>query len=199
MSIGEYHRLEPSETALPVHYLSDNASFQIRELLLPIFGDFSNQALQNLLHHQQLTKLSLRHTERSVQSQFYPLSIQVREPMPCNINAITRILSLQKETLTDLMISREYFNYSSIESSTDMERFGDALFSLRNIEIFSLNISIIWKKEDTSYINSLYKSWLKHGCKKMKSFQMGKFEYRFAVTDELARTLDKIGLVILTW
>ena len=42
-----------------------------------------------------------------------------------------------------------------------MERFGDALFSLRNIKAFSLNISIIWKKEDTSYIDSLYKSWLR--------------------------------------
>ena len=185
VSVGEYHELVPSETAFPVHYLSDNASFQIRELSLPIFDDFLNQALQNLLHRQQLTKLSLRPT--------------VQEPKPCNINAITRILSLQKETLTELMISREYFNYTSIESSTDMECFGDALFSLRNIESFSLNIAIIWKKEDTSYIDSLYKSWLKHGCKKMKSFQMGNFEYQFALTDELARKIDKIGLVILTW
>ena len=179
--IGEYHRLSP---ALPIHYLSDNASFQIRELLLP-FNDFLNQGLQNLLQHQQLTNLSLRPA--------------VAGRVPCDINAITRILSLQKETLTELTISKEYFNYSSIEPSADMECFGDALFSLRNIEAFSLIISIIWKKEDTSYIDSLYKSWLKHGCKKMKSFQMGKFEYRFALTDELARKLDKIGLVILTW
>ena len=170
---------------IPIHYLSDNASFQIQELLLPIFDDFLNQGLQNVLQHQQLTNLSLR-----------PIGWGCP---PCDINAITRILSLQKETLTELTISKEYFNYSSIDSSADMERFGDALFSLRNIEAFSLNISIIWKKEDTSYIDSLYKSWLKHGCKKMKSFQMGKFEYHFALTDELARKLDKIGLVILTW
>ena len=199
VSIGEYHRLVTSETPFPIHYLSYNVSFQVQELLLPIFDDFLNQALQNLLHRQQLTKLSLRPTKRPVQFQLYPISRQVQGPIPCNINAITKILSLQKETLTELTISKEYYNYSSIEPSADMERFGDALFSLRNIEAFSLNISIIWKKEDTSYIDSLYKSWLKHGCKKMKSFQMGKFEYRFALTDELARKLDKMGLVILTW
>ena len=190
MSIGEYHRLVPSETAFPVHMLSDNALFQTQQFTLPIFDDFLNQALQSLLHRQQLKNLSLRPTSRR--------HVQ-EDPKPCNVNAITTILSLQKEQLTELIISREYFNYIFIESSADMERFGDALFSLRNIEVFSLNISIMWKKGDTSYIDSLYKSWLKHGCKKMKSFQMGKFEYRFVLTDELARKLDKIGLVIRTW
>ena len=77
-----------------------------------------------------------------------------------------------------------------------MERFGDALFSLRNFEIFSLHITIIWKKEDASYIDRLYNSWLKHGRKKMKSWQMGKFVYQFPLTDELATKFDKMGLVI---
>ena len=45
-SLGEYGRFEPSETALPVHLLSENALFQTRELSLPIFDNFPNQALQ---------------------------------------------------------------------------------------------------------------------------------------------------------
>ena len=78
-----------------------------------------------------------------------------------------------------------------------MERFGDALFSLRNFEIFSLYIAITWGKEDTSHIDRLYNSWLKHGRKKLKSFQMGvAFECQFSLTDELATKLDKMGLVI---
>ena len=187
VSIGECHRFVPSETAFPILLLSDNALFQTRELSLPIFDDFLDYALKNLLHRQQLTNLSLRPT--------------IQEPKPCSINAVTKVLSLQKETLTELTMSKEYYvyNYSSIKPSADMERFGDALFSLRNIEAFSLNISIIWKKEDTSYIDSLYKSWLKHGCKKLKLFEMGQFEYHFALTDMLTNKLDKMGLVILTW
>ena len=54
MSIGEYHRLVPSETAFPVHMLSDNTLFQTQQFTLPIFDDFLNQALQSLLHRQQL-------------------------------------------------------------------------------------------------------------------------------------------------
>lgn len=77
-----------------------------------------------------------------------------------------------------------------------MERFGDALFSLRNYEIFSLHIPVLWKTEDVIFIDGLYKSWLKHSCKKLKSFQMGKFKYGFVLTDELARKLDEMGLVI---
>ena len=84
-------------------------------------------------------------------------------------------------------------------TSAGMERFGDALFSLRNFEIFSLRIAIIWKKDDIRFIDRLYNHWLRHGCKKMESFQMGKFKYRFALTDELASKLDKMGLVITTW
>ena len=50
---------------------------------------------------------------------------------------------------------------------------------------------------DTSYIDRLYNSWLKHRWKKLKSFQMGgAFEYQFSFTDELATKLDKMGLVI---
>ena len=77
-----------------------------------------------------------------------------------------------------------------------MERFGDALFSLRNFEIFSLHIAITWKKEDISHIDRLYDSWLKHGCKKSKSFQMGMFEKKFSLTDELTIKLEKMRLVI---
>ena len=119
-------------------------------------------------------------------------------PKPCNINAITEILSYQKEQLVELTIYEEYFKYISIEPSTDMERFGDALFSLNNFEVFSFQIPIEWKQEDTSYLYRLYNSWLKHGRKKLKSFQMGKFVYQFSMTDELARKLDEMGLVITT-
>ena len=90
MKFGEYSRLMPSETALPIHILSDNALFQTRELSVPIlFGDFPNQALQTLLHRQQLTHLSLRPTKLQFQ--------QAKEPTPLLIiNAITEILSLKK-------------------------------------------------------------------------------------------------------
>ena len=176
MKFGEYHRLVPSETAFPIHLLSDNALFQTRELSLPIFDDFPNQALQNLLHRQQLTRLSLRPTKPPVENQFFPIGRLEEVPKPCNINAITEILLCQTEQLVELTITREYFNYVSIEPSANMECFGDALFSLRNFETFSLCIAILWKKEDISHIDRLYNSWLKHGCKKMKSFQMGKFE-----------------------
>lgn len=67
-----------------------------------------------------------------------------------------------------------------------MECFGDVLFSLRNSETFSLHIPIIWLKEESSHIDRLYNSWLKHGHKKLKSFQMGKFNYQFSLTYELA-------------
>ena len=89
-----------------------------------------------------------------------------------------------------------YCCYVSIESSADIEHFGDALFSLRNYEIFSLCIPVIWTTDDAIYVDSLYNSWLKHGCRKLKSLQMGSFKYGFILTDELARKLDKMGLVI---
>ena len=185
VSFDEYGRLVPFKMAFPIHLLSDNTSFQTRELAIPLFNDILNEALLKLLHRQQLTHLSLQPTDQ-----------QVWEVKPCNINAITSILSLQKEQLTELTISRRGFHYTSIDLSADMERFGGALFSLRNFEIFSLCIAIVWKKDDTGYIDRLYNSWLNHGCKKMKSFQMGKFEYQFSLTDELATKLDKMGLVI---
>ena len=188
------------ETAFPIHVLSDNALFQTQELSLPIFNDFPNQALQNPLYRQQLTHLTLRPTKPPVKNQFYLPAVRVEEvPKPCNIDAITEILLYQKEQLIELTISSGYFNYISIEPSANMEHFGNALFSLRNFETFSLHIAIIWKKEDTRHIDRLYNSWLKHGCKKIKSFQMGKFEHQFPLTDELATKLDKIGLVITSW
>ena len=101
-----------------MHLLSDNALFQTRELSLPISDDFPNQALQTLLHHQLLTHLSLQ-----------PTGLHAQTPKPCDINAITEILSCQKEQLIELTISRVYyFDYISIKPSADMERFGDALF-----------------------------------------------------------------------
>ena len=197
-SLGEYGGFEPSETALPVHLLSENALFQTRELSLPIFDNFPNQALQHLFQRQQLTRLTLRPTKPPVKD-IDLFSRREEVPKPCNIDAITEILSYQKEQLVELSVYRQHFNYVSIEPSTDMERFGDALFSLNNFEIFSFQISVVWKQEDTSYLDTLYNSWLKHGRKKLKSFQMGKFEYRFSMTDELARKLDEMGLVITTW
>ena len=186
VSIGEYGTLAPPEAAFPVQLLCDNALFQTRELLLPIFHEeFPSHVLQNLLQHQQLTVLSL------VQPQNFQ---QAEKPKPWNI---TSILSLQIQTLTELTISsRNSYMYISIETSADMEHFSDALFSLRNYEIFSLCIPVLWKKEDTDYIDSLYNSWLKHGCRKLKSFEMGGFEYGFVLTDELAMKLVKMGLVI---
>ena len=194
-NLGEYGRFEPSETALPVHLLSENALFQTQELSLPIFDNFPNQALQHLFQRQQLTRLTLRPTEPPVKDIF---NRREEVPKPCNIDAITEILSYQKEQLVELTIYRQYFEYVSIEPSTDMERFGDALFSLNNFKVFSFQISVVWKQDDTSYLDTLYNSWLKHGRKKLKSFQMGKFEYRFSMTDELARKLDEMGLVITT-
>ena len=194
-SLGEYGRFKLSDTALPVHLLSENALFQTRELSLPIFDNFPNQAFQHLFQHQQLTHLTLRPTKPPVKDIF---SRREEVPKPCNIDAITEILSYQKEQLVALTIYRQYFYYVSIEPSTDMERFGDALFSLNNFEVFSFQISMVWKQEDTSYLDTLYNSWLKHGRKKLKSFQMGMFEYQFSMTDELARKLDEMGLVITT-
>ena len=194
-SLGENGRFEPSETALPVHILSENTLFQTRELSLPIFDNFPNQALQHLFQRQQLIHLTLRPTKPPVKDIF---SRREEVSKPCNIDAITEILSYQKEQLVELTIYRQYFEYVSIEPSTDMERFGDALFSLNNFEVFSFQISVVWKQEDTSYLDTLYNSWRKHGRKKLKSFKMGKFEYRFSMTDELARKLDEMGLVITT-
>ena len=197
VSIGEYGRFILSDTAFPIHLLSGNTLFQTRELSLPIFDDFPNPALQDLLCRQQLTHLSLQPSKLPVHIQYQHVPNKGLEgPKPCNINAITEILSCQKEHLIELKISRDYFEYASFEPSVNMERFGDALFSLRNFEIFSLCITIVWKKEDTSHIDTLYKRWLKHGCRKIKSFQMGRFEYRSSLTDEIATKLDKMGLVI---
>ena len=92
-----------------------------------------------------------------------------------------------------------FHRYVSVESSADMECFGDALYSLRNYEIFSLCIPVIWKEKDISSIYCLYKAWQKHGCRKLKSFQMGKFEYGFVLTDKLATKLDEMELVIKSW
>jgi hypothetical protein len=72
-------------------------------------------------------------------------------------------------------------------------------FSLSNFEMFSLHIPIVWKGEDTKHIDRLYDSWLKHGRKKLNSFQVGKLAYQFSMTDELASKIDEIGLVITTW
>jgi hypothetical protein len=193
VNLGEYSRSVPSEAALPIHLLSNNALFQTRELSLPIFDDFPNQALQHLFQCQQLSRLTLRPTKAPVKNLFIrPTEV----PKPCNIDAITEILSHQKEQLIELTIYKEHFNYVSIEPSTDMQRFGDALFSLNNFEMFSLHIPIIWKGEDTRHIDRLYDSWLKHGRKKLKSFQMGKFAYQFSMTDELASKIDEMGFII---
>jgi hypothetical protein len=181
------------EASSSVTSLCNNALFQTRELSLPIFDDFPNQAFQHLFQCQQLTHLTLRPTKQPVKDVF-----TISRPQHCNIDAITEILSYQKEQLIELTIYREYFNYVSIKPSTDMERFADVLFSLNNFEIFSLQIPIRWKQEDTRHIDRLYDCWLKHGRKKLKSFQMGKFEYQFSMTDELARKLDEMGLVINT-
>ena len=132
-SLGKYGRFEPSETALPVHLLSENALFQARELSLPIFDNFPNQALQHLFQRQQLTRLTLQPTEPPVKDIF---SRRKEVPKSCNIDAITEILSYQKEQPVELTIYREYFNYVSIEPSTDEDQFGDALFSLNNFESF---------------------------------------------------------------
>ena len=182
MSVIEYYGdLTVSESGFPIHLLSDNASLQLKELSLPMFDHLSSAALHSLLRDQKLTKLALGPVFR-LES--------------CDINAITDILSYQKEYLTELSISKQFFDYDSIDSSADMERFGNTLFSLRNFETFSLCISITWRKEDTNYIDKLYNCWQKQGCKKMKAFHMGTFEYGFSLTDELARKMDEMGLVI---
>lgn len=192
VSFGDHCILVPSEAAFPIHLLYDNALFHTQKLLLPMFNDFSNQAFLSLLHRQQLTHLSLKPTAPCGQNQQFVSPI-LNQGKSCNINAITEILLRQRDHLIEFMISG--FMYVSFEPSADMERF---LFSLRNFEIFSFHIAIIWKKEDISYIDRLYNSWLEHGCKKMKSFQMGHFEYQVSLTDELATKLDKMGLVIST-
>ena len=167
---------------LPIHLLSTNALFQTKELSLQIPRcDSFYQLLHKLLLHQQLTKLSL-----------VPA---VPYTGPCNINDIARVLSIQKEQLTELKISKQYIYFDSFESSTNMEHFGDALYSLRNCEAFSLEISIAWKEEDMKHIDSLYESWLRHGRKRLKKFQMGMCHGR-PLPEELSRKLDEMGLVI---
>ena len=185
-----FHLLPP--LYFPMQTLCGNSLFQAQELLLPIFHDLPSPVFQNLLSRQQLTKLSLMPNQPS--EEFW----EDEGPKPCNISSITSILSLQVETLTELTISMKNYCYCcvSVDSSAEVERFGDALFLLRNYEKFSLCIPVLWKIEDVVHIDSLYKTWQKHGCKKLKSFRMGKFEYGFVLTDELARKLDKMGLVI---
>ena len=182
-----FHFNVPSMLALPMHILSDSASFQTQELSLPwLFGsDSFNQHLETTLHRQQLTKLSLIPDWRSTK--------------PCHIDKISSILSILRERLTDLTVRRKQYecDYYIIGSSKDMERFGDAVYSLSNYEVFSLDISMLWKMEDIKFIDALYNSWLKHGCRKLKSFQMGRFDYGLALPDELARKIDKMGLAII--
>ncbi len=190
MEYDLFHLLPP--LYFPMEVLCDNSLFQTQELLLPIFHDLPSPVFQNLLHRQQLTKLSL--VPNTPSEEFW----EEEEPKPCSISSITSILSLQVETLTELIIPMKNYSFCcvSVESSADVERFGDALFLLRNYEVFSLCIPVLWKIEDVVHIDSLYKTWQRHGCKKLKSFRMGKFEYGFVLTDELARKLDKMGLVI---
>ena len=196
VNVGENGQLVPSEMAFPVQALCDNASFQTQELFLPIFQGFPFRDYQNLLRHQQLTNLSLV-------IKLPGGILQSVEPEPWNINDITNILrlSLRSETLTEFTITWNNDMYHtaaiSVKSSDDIERFGDVLFSLQNCELFSLCIPVTWKIEDVVHIDSLYKTWQKHGCKKLKSFRMGEFEYGLVLTDELARKLDKMGLTIL--
>jgi hypothetical protein len=126
VKIGKYDTSGfPMQFSFPMQFLCDNALFQTQELLLPIFP---SHVLQNLLQHQKLTKLSLKQ----------PFHSQIaQESKQCNISAITSILSLQIETLTELIIPSSYHNsYVPVESSADMERFSVALFSSRNCEIF---------------------------------------------------------------
>ena len=184
----------PSGTAFPLQLLCDNAVFQTKELLLPIVKDIPLLNYQKLLYRQQLISLSLSNPEQFQQS---------LESNPWNINDITNILSLRADMLTEFSIlwNNKYKHYRTngivcIESSDDIEHFGDTLFSLQNCETLSLSIPVIWKAKDVVYIDSLYKSWLKHGCRKLKSFKMGDFEYGFVLTDELARKLHKMGLII---
>ena len=196
VTFDEEYGIVPVKIAFPMEILCDNALFQTRELILPIFNYFyvSSHVFQNLLRCHQLTKFSL--TPAMLPEEYQ----KEEEPKPCNISDITSILSVQKETLTELNImpTNYYTCFVSdfVESSADMERFGDVLFSLRNYEVFSLFIRVMWKAKDVVYIDSLFNSWLKHGCRKLRSFQMGKFEYGFVLTDELAMKLDKMGLVI---
>ncbi len=115
----------PMQFSFPMQFLCDNALFQTQELLLPIFP---SHVLENLLQHQKLTKLSLKQ----------PFHSQIaQESKPCNISAIMSILSLQIETLTELTIPSSYHNsYVSVESSADMEHFGDTLLSIKKLRNF---------------------------------------------------------------
>ena len=180
-----WYELIPSEAAAPIHLLSDNASFCTQDLSLLLVGGLPNKSLQSVLHGKPLRKLSLA---QKVQVQSYDMySI----PSLCNIGDVADILSLKLETLTELTISLPTV---SIGSSADVERFGDTTFSLSNYEEFSLNVSVFWRKGESKYIKLLYSKWLKYGRKKMKSFQMG--VYDFDLTDEIHRMLDEMGLVI---
>ena len=193
VNVGENGQLVPPETAFPVQALCDNASFQTQELLLPIFQGFPFCDYQNLLRHQQLTNLSLV-------IKLPGGILQSVEPEPWNINDITNILSLRSETLTEFTITWNDNRYHSaavfVESSDDIERFGDVLFSLQNCELFSLCIPVTWKANDVVHIDRLYNCWLRHRCRKLKLFEMGDFEYDFALSDDLPRKLDKMGLAI---
>jgi hypothetical protein len=193
VKFGKYGTFVPPETSLHTQLLCDNALFQTQDLSLAIFNDFPSHILQNALHRQQLTHLSLYLSERQLVK--YE---EACKPKSWSINLVTSILLDQVETLTELTISLNDYDHSYIaaESLADVERFGDALFSLRNYEIFSLSIPVLWKAEDASYLDTLYNSWQKHGCRKLKLFEMGRYEYGFDLTDELDTRLYEMGLVL---
>ena len=170
-----------TELAAPIHLLSDNTLFHIQELCLTLVSDLPDKAVESILHHQQLKKLSLIRSKHRYST------------VSCSIGDVAKILSLQHETLTDLMISLPSV---SIGSSANVKSFGDAISSLSNYQDFSLSVSVFWKKEDSKYIELLYKNWLKHGRKKMKLFQMGNFAHDFDLTEEMCRMLDEMGLKI---
>ena len=163
-----------------MHLLPDNSSFHTRELSLTLFNTFEDQVLRSILDQQQLKKLSLARHSHDVQ---------------CHIGNIATILALQLETLTDLTISPSMGLCVTIETTADMECFGDAVFSTRNYKDLSLSIPVLWRKEYSNYIEVLYKNWLKHGCKKIKIFLMGRF-YAFDLTDEISVMLDRMGVNI---
>ena len=167
-----------SGQAAPIHLLSDNASFHAQDLSLPLVSGLPKEGLQNVLHRKSLRKLSL--TQQVCHFCDYL----------CDIGDIADILSLKLETLTDLTIIMPVV---SLRSSTHVERFGDAVFSLPNCEEFSLSVSVYWRDEDSKYIEVLYKKWLKHGCKKMKLFHMG-VNHGISLTDEISRMKDEMEL-----
>lgn len=168
-----------SGQAAPIHLLFDNALFRTQDLSLPLVSGLPNEGLQSVLHHKSLRKLSLTQQVRHFCDYL------------CDIGDIADILSLKLETLTDLTIIMPVI---SLGSSTHVERFGDAVFSLPNCEEFSLSVSVYWRNEDSKYIEVLYKKWLKHGCKKMKLFHMGVLSRGISLTDEISRMKDEMEL-----